>query len=44
MSLVEDTVPRALKDLPAWIHSRMTFLLDFRRTSVWKPDAREELL
>ena len=44
MNLFEDTNPRALKDLLAWIHSRMTVLLHFLRNSVWKPCAAQALL
>jgi len=44
MSLFEDTNPRALKELLAEIHNRMTVLPDFQRDFVWEPGATQELI
>ena len=44
MSIFEDTNPRALKDLLAEIHNRMTALPDFQRDFVWEPGATQELI
>ena len=44
MTLFEDTNPRALKDLLAEIHNRMTVLPDFQRDFVWEPYATQELI
>jgi hypothetical protein len=44
MSIFEDTNPRALKDLLAEIHNRMTALPDFQRDFVWEPGATRELI
>lgn len=44
MSIFEDTNPRALKDLLAEIHNRMTVLPDFQRDFVWEPSATQELI
>lgn len=44
MTLFEDTNPRALKDLLAEIHNRMTVLPDFQRDFVWEPGATQELI
>jgi hypothetical protein len=44
MSLLEDTNPRALKDLLAEIYNRATILPDFQHHFVWEPGATQELI
>ncbi len=44
MSLIEDTNPRALKELLGDIHTRRTALPDFQRDFVWEPAATQELI